>query len=76
MVLLFPIRIVIDGQGAVFGSVLADVVTGQVRRSEIVHHVKSHLMNNEDTVWKALSLGTKQLVLHQEKEWLVAFGVF
>lgn len=50
MVLLFPIRIVIDGQGAVFVSVLADVVTGQVRRSEIVHHVESHLMNNEDTV--------------------------
>lgn len=39
-----------DGQGAAFGSVLADVVTGQVRRTEIGCHVKSVFMNKEDTV--------------------------
>lgn len=39
-----------DGQGAAFGSVLANLVTGQVRRTEIVYHVKCVLMNKEDTV--------------------------
>lgn len=65
-----------DGQGAAFGSVLADVVTGQVR-AEIVYHVKCVLMNQEDTVLKALSLGTDETVLKQVwKKWFVVFWVF
>lgn len=39
------IMIVMDGQGAAFGSVLADAVTGQIRRNEIVYPVKYVLMN-------------------------------
>lgn len=33
-----------DEQGAAFDSVLAAVVTGQVRRTEIVYHVESILI--------------------------------
>lgn len=72
-----------DGQGAAFGSVLADVLTGHVRRTEIVYHVKSVFMNKEDTVLilinllifitflliiNNLSLGTKQIVLYQVRK--------
>lgn len=63
-----PVIIVIDGQGAAFGSVLADFVTGEVRRTEIVYHVKCVLMNKEGTVLKALSLGTEQIVLNQVRK--------
>lgn len=67
-----------DGQGAAFGFVLADVVTGQVRKIGIVYHVKGVLMNKEDILLKALSLATKQIVLYQvrEKSGLWFWGVF
>lgn len=60
-----------DGQLAAFGSVLADVVTGQVRKTEIVYYVKRVLMKKDDILLKALSLGTKQIVLYQVRKRVV-----